>query len=705
VALAEFELDEAADCLHRLRDTARKHGLNADYARSNVNFGNWAMFSGRHEIAEAALQEAITSRDTSLITKLTAQETLAELRFAQDRLTDCEAILTDLQNRASEASLTGVLAVRWKSLLQAQLQLKRGDGRAAAQQLSVIEAGLREVNNPALAAATTATTAQALVMCGDLGGACRHLAKIAMLDHAAQPHLQGQLYEATASAVAVWNKELAAILASRAVHLRESQGVAPKLGNRSTNADLANHQSATGSVATIVAESIASLLGMAHKPKLFSDELQRLVERLGCSPLVTQVDAASNSSGSDAQLELSVPRKGSRPLTLICAIPDSPDKAIALGSILRVGQLAIELERLRESERQRSALWPDPSIETSAGVIFESEAMRDVLTVARRVAATSVPVLITGETGTGKEVLARLIHTYSERSKSAFSPFNCTSTSRDMIESQLFGHRRGAFTGATDHSQGVIRAANHGTLLLDEVGDMPLEVQPKLLRFLESGEIHPLGESKSMHVDVRVIAATNVDLKSLVSSGAFREDLYYRLSIVPLHLPPLRERRSEIPSLATHYLTKFGREFGKGDLRLSEDAMEHLLLFRWPGNVRQVANEMRRVAALADVGAIVMPTHLNADITGGVSPARKLESARREVRNNEAIIHLDQPLATVVEQIERVMIGRAMERANGVAETAAKILGVSRKGLYLKRLKYRMAQSTEAVQFAADTGD
>ena len=234
---------------------------------------------------------------------------------------------------------------------------------------------------------------------------------------------------------------------------------------------------------------------------------------------------------------------------------------------------------------------------------------------------------------------------------------------------------------------------------------MPLEVQPKLLRFLESGEIHPLGESKSMHVDVRVVAATNVDLKSLVSSGDFREDLYYRLSIVPLHLPPLRERRGEIPSLATHYLTKFGREFGKGDLRLSEDAMEHLLLFRWPGNVRQLANEMRRVAVLADVGAVVMPTHLNADITGGVSPARKADSTRSEARNNEAIIHLDQPLATVVEQIERVMIGRAMERANGAVETAAKFLGVSRKGLYLKRLKYRMVHATESVQFAADTGD
>ena len=220
-----------------------------------------------------------------------------------------------------------------------------------------------------------------------------------------------------------------------------------------------------------------------------------------------------------------LPQKDSTILRLVCDVPASPDQAIALGSVIRVGQLAIELERLREAERQRAALWPDASVEASAGAIFERDAMRDVLTVARRIADTSVPVLITGETGTGKEVLARLIHAYSGRAKAAFSPFNCTSTSRDMIESQLFGHRRGAFTGATDHSQGVIRAANRGTLLLDEVGDMPLDVQPKLLRFLESGEIHPLGEPKPIQVDVRVIAATNVDLKGLVSAGIFREDL------------------------------------------------------------------------------------------------------------------------------------------------------------------------------------
>ena len=239
---------------------------------------------------------------------------------------------------------------------------------------------------------------------------------------------------------------------------------------------------------------------------------------------------------------------------------------------------------------------------------------------------------------------------------------------------------------------------------MDEIGDMPLEVQPKLLRFLESGEIHPLGEPQPIKVDVRVIAATNVNLKSLVSSGRFREDLYYRLSIVPLHLPPLRERRGEIASLASHYLTKYGSEFRKGDLRLSEDAMEYLLLFRWPGNVRQLANEMRRIAALAEAGAVVMPEHLHAEITEA-SPASRMDAPRREPHGNEIIVRIDQPVAAAVEHIERAMIANALRLTDGNVERAAAMLGLSRKGLYLKRQKYQIAIGSDILQSQAGIGD
>ena len=188
--------------------------------------------------------------------------------------------------------------------------------------------------------------------------------------------------------------------------------------------------------------------------------------------------------------------------------------------------------------------------------IFLAEEMQALLATPRRIAATNVPVLITGETGTGKEVLARTIHACSTAPPRAVLPFNCASTPRDMLDCQLFGYRARRFTGADEHFQGVIRAAAGGTLFLDEIGDTGLDVQPKLLRFLEAREIHPIGEPHPITVDVRVIAATNADLEALVAQGRFREDLFYRLSIVRLHLPPLRERREEIPPLANHYLRK-----------------------------------------------------------------------------------------------------------------------------------------------------
>jgi DNA-binding NtrC family response regulator len=200
-------------------------------------------------------------------------------------------------------------------------------------------------------------------------------------------------------------------------------------------------------------------------------------------------------------------------------------------------------------------------------------------------------------------------------------------------------------------------------------------------------------------VDVRVIAATNVDLKARVNTGEFREDLYYRLSIVPLHLPPLRERRSEIPALAAHYLAKSGREFSKGDLRLSEDVVEHLLLYRWPGNIRQLANEMRRIAAMAEVDAIVMPEHL----TNEISTARKDRSTRRQIQGNELVVRVDQPLAAAVEHVERTMIVTALEKSNGLVERAAQLLGLSRKGLYLKRQRYQIDLPVVSEDIDAET--
>ena len=355
--------------------------------------------------------------------------------------------------------------------------------------------------------------------------------------------------------------------------------------------------------------------------------------------------------------------------------------------ILRVGRAAVELERYREDERRRTALWPEEPIEEQLGALFISEEMREVLATVRRIAATTVPVLITGETGTGKEVVARLLHAYSQRAKAPFLAFNCTAIPKDMLDSQLFGHRRGAFTGAVEHFPGVVRAAARGTLLLDEIGDMPLDMQPKLLRFLESGEVHPIGEPRPTRVDVRVIAATNARLDMLVSHGQFREDLFYRLNIVELKIPPLRERRVDIPSMANHFLKKHAQEYSKGDLRLAEDTMEYLLLHNWPGNVRQLANEMRRLAAVAEIGAVLMPEHLSPDIAAS---RRTVPVAERPADPRELVVRVDQPMAAAVEHVERSMILHAWRKCGGRVEDTAAMLGLSRKGLYLKRRRYQL---------------
>jgi DNA-binding NtrC family response regulator len=371
-------------------------------------------------------------------------------------------------------------------------------------------------------------------------------------------------------------------------------------------------------------------------------------------------------------------------LFLRCAIPKEPAKAVLLADIFRIGRAALALEKAKQDERNRAALWPATAIEEQAGALFISEDMQTLLATARRVAAANIPVLITGETGTGKEVLARLIHSYSSRAAKTFLPFNCSATPRDMLDAQLFGHRKGAFTGATEHFAGVIRAAAGGTLFLDEIGESTLDIQPKLLRFLESGEVHPIGETHPQRVDVRVLAATNADVDLLVAQGRFREDLFYRLNIVRLHVPPLRERRVEIPSFAQHYLQKYAKETGKGDLRLSEETMEYLVLYRWPGNVRQIANEMRRLAALAEPGAVLMPAHLSSDIAAS---RRTLPPSQRTLDDSEIVVRTDQPMTAAVEHLERAMVQAALAKASGV-DDAARHLGLSRKGLYLKRLRF-----------------
>ena len=314
------------------------------------------------------------------------------------------------------------------------------------------------------------------------------------------------------------------------------------------------------------------------------------------------------------------------------------------------------------------------------GFVCASAAMQRVADQIQRMQGNDLTVLITGESGTGKDLVARAIHAGSPRRDNMFLPYNCTSATRELADSQLFGHRRGSFTGAVADQPGVLRTALGGTLFLDEVGDLPLDVQPKLLRFLEQGEVLPVGDTRPQRVDVRVVAATNVDLESRVSEGKFREDLFYRLSVIHMHVPPLRERREEIPHLSTFFLRDACERLAKPNVRLGAETLDLFDTFPWPGNVRQLRNEIQRAVAMAPPAGLITPDLLSPAFgTRGlaVDPAARPR-------------HRQSTLAAAVEKIEREMIQSALERAAGNVSESARLLGLTRRGLYLKMERLRV---------------
>jgi len=362
--------------------------------------------------------------------------------------------------------------------------------------------------------------------------------------------------------------------------------------------------------------------------------------------------------------------------------PQESDKAAAgcYGIVRLLASLCGFSARESAPTRQTDKSQQQPRVDDREGV-FRSPAMLALLASVKRVAPLDISVLLTGESGTGKEVVSNIIHRTSGLSYGAFVAFNCATVPRDMIDSQLFGYRRGAFTGAAQGFMGVISAAHGGTLLLDEVGELPLETQPKLLRFLDSGEIQPLGSATPRRVRVRVIAATNADLESMVQQGRFREDLYYRLNVVRFRLPPLRERREEIGPLVSMFLAKYSLEFGKHNVRLSEAAREHLLLYSWPGNIRQLSHEMRRLVALTDADSFIDVEELDSSIRG--QPRRVSQVS--DPGSPCVTVRIDRRLSEIVREIECEALANAIGAASGRLDVAAERLGLSRKGLYLKR--------------------
>ena len=365
--------------------------------------------------------------------------------------------------------------------------------------------------------------------------------------------------------------------------------------------------------------------------------------------------------------------------------PASPERIlISIRNALQMGDLVAEVGRVRRQVSGRTSF---------DDLVGDSAPMRMVKSLGARAARSNIPVLITGESGVGKEVIARALHGASSRAGKPFVAVNCGALPANLIESILFGHEKGAFTGAVDKTLGKFREADGGTLFLDEIGELPLDMQVKLLRALQESEIDPVGAKRPVKVDVRIVSATNRDPEAQVKAGAFREDLFYRLNVFPIEAPALRARREDIPALIDHFIARFNAEEGKRVAGAAPDTLALLTAFEWPGNVRQLENAVYRAIVLAD-GPWLQPHDFPA-ISGVAAPMPEAEARPDARRAEHALADLDLPEAPVriiddkghlrtLEDIERDLIQHAIEVYAGHMSEIARRLGIGRSTLYRK---------------------
>jgi len=394
-------------------------------------------------------------------------------------------------------------------------------------------------------------------------------------------------------------------------------------------------------------------LGLPPDPDGASEGLATLREALQINPMAKIIVVTGNSDRAKAVTAIE------------SGAYDFIEKPLQLDVLKIVLQRAAYLSNLEQEHR---ALREQAGQNEFEGIVGSSARIQTVFDMIRRVAPSDVPVLITGESGTGKELVARAIHRQSARRAGAFVAINCGAIPETLLESELFGHERGAFTGAIQQRKGRIESAQGGTILLDEIGDIPLTLQVKLLRFLQDHEIQRLGAKESIHVDARIIAATNVNLQKAIDEGRFREDLYYRLCVVTIAVPSLGERGSDIALLARTFLTKFAEEQKKPLKGFTPQAMQALTGHNWPGNVRELQNRIKRAVVMAE-GRYVTPVNLELKEPSSTEGDASTLRASRDIR-------------------EKDLVRLAMEKAEGNVSRAAADLGISRPTLYQLLVRY-----------------
>lgn len=716
IDLVDASLEVIAGNLKRATNSARqgfeKSNLN-DFgillAGSLTNLGHLALARLDLVRANDYLQRSIEQTQHLSFIQLGTYDSLLELALHLDDLDRCQALLDkcslliaqhevpsrswyDLTNQVTRCAVLSHIG-DWESVVELTEEL---DQEVEARQLRTVRVAL------------LCASAKALARLGEFGRS--HSKLTAAIHICPRGAVDSSIVLETATGACL---SLAGDIAGGDAHFERALSASRAIGNRlqehrilrerkcckrsiTAGGESTEKQSFSPSERnerSLVLADVATMLGASSSIDLIAHRAMSLVQgtplesRLRIQSLSDQefrpevsIESATTAGGA---FEIRL-RGSDRLVVLAFDSIESLDDVTLVKSLMDLLHAAVYQAGRHTASSNEQDLWPESAGIGDGEAIFRSPRMNEILRVAIRLATTDLPILITGETGTGKDVFARLVHSHSSVKRGPFVPFNCSAIPRDLTESQLFGHRRGSFTGAIDAQPGVIRSAAGGTLFLDEIGDLDLGLQPKLLRFLESGEIHTVGDSRPTKINVRLIAATNANLEERAQSGHFRKDLLFRLGSARIILPPLRERKDEIPALTTSFINRFSRESGRTRLRVSDDLIAALLLYDWPGNIRQLANELHRIVAMAESGQTLTSRDLSPVITEGwtVAPRSGPDAA------NSMRVNLDQPLPQAIEDLERAFVSRAMHASGGRVNEAAQLLGISRKGLFLKRRRW-----------------
>ncbi len=699
------------------------------------SLGELLMLRGELDEAKDYLQRAVAlaTEDGNKWYACQAFRTLARCYLAMED--HAKALAKAQESLALAETIGDRQGIAESRLILAEAHLRNGEAEKCSDQLTKLDEEATESGGDLGSAGEAQRLRGMLAMLqSDFSSAAQHFgSSVSIFDMLGDRYRAARAHNELGRAYAVSQPSRAIEHLSRAVNAFRELGA--KLDQKRAEAGLANldrstperseEQSALTQLLTLrLAEAVtsrelllrelAAIMRQETNAKLVmicepgDHNEQRVVIAQGCTPaesakIASELDQANDDASQhtfarkhDAELFQLRPSHA-QPATLLISprIRAKLPGGLSLDPLLRVAELGMDVCALR-SGSQRGSRAPEPTELAGAslmpGFIHSSPAMTKLVEEVHKIRSSDVTVLVTGESGTGKELVARAIHALSSRRSKVFVPFNCTAVPKELSEGYLFGYRRGAFTGAVTDSAGVIRTAAGGTLFLDEIGDLPIDVQPKLLRFLQEGEIQPLGEQRPSKVDVRIIAATNTDLEEMVAQSKFREDLYYRLNVIRLRVPPLRERRSEIPTIVNYYINHYSARFGRKDIQITPQAVDLLMVSDWPGNVRQLCNEIQRVVARADDAAVITPEQLSPELKRTSAPTTP-SGAVSTLSSMPGAALQNVTLADALAEVERRMISDALRRHGGNISRAARELGLTRRGLYLKLERYQLSAS------------